>query len=158
VKLVAFMLRYLRRHLGWLAVAGVAAVAYAVTTVSLIGLIEPVFGEVLLADAGAVSVIAQGIGSGTVEDGESSGADEAAGGLVGFFRSINLRDFMKRRYQALKVRYDIDSREVVVFLPLLFLSVFLLRGLMPPPTFATTCTAAFSASRVGSTPAIRRAS
>ena len=45
MKLAAFLLRYLRRHLGWVAVAGVAAVVYAVTTVSLIGLIEHVLRE-----------------------------------------------------------------------------------------------------------------
>ena len=50
--------------------------------------------------------------------------------LIAFFRSINLRDLLADRYQGLKQRYDIDSREVVVFLPLLFLAIFLLRGLM----------------------------
>ena len=121
MKLAVFLLRYLRRHLGWLAVAGVAAVAYAVTTVSLIGLIEPVFSEVLLADAGAVSSLAPGVGVGAVDEAEAASGEAESGGLVGFFRSINLRDYLGRRYQDLKQRFGIDSREVVVFLPLLFL-------------------------------------
>ncbi len=128
MKLAAFLARYLRRHLGWLAVAGVAAVAYAVTTVSLIGLIEPVFSEVLLADAGVVSSFAPSVGGGSAADVEAASAEDT--GVVGFFRSINLRDFLADRYQSLKQRFDIDSREVVVFLPLLFLAVFLFRGLV----------------------------
>ena len=128
MKLAAFLLRYLRRHLGWLAVAAVAAVLYAITTVSLIGLIEPVFSEVLLADASAVKAIAPGVGGDTAEVEQAE--DEAPGGIVGFFRSINLRDYLARRYQDLKRRFDIDSREVVVFLPALFLLIFLFRGLM----------------------------
>ena len=66
------------------------------------------------------------------EEGESAAGEQekAQVGIVAFFRSINLRDYLADRYQRLKRRYDIDSREVVIFLPLLFLSVFLLRGLM----------------------------
>ena len=130
MKLAAFLLRYLRRHLGWVAVAAVAAMVYAVTTVSLIGLIEPVFSEVLLADAAAVSSFAPAVGSAAVDEAAGPDGEERAGGLVGFFRSINLRDYLARRYQGLKQRFDIDSREVVVFLPVLFLVVFLFRGLM----------------------------
>jgi subfamily B ATP-binding cassette protein MsbA len=129
LKLAAFLLRYLRRHLGWVAVAGVAAVAYALTTISLIGLIEPVFSEVLLADASEVSSFAPGVGVPGGDGAEAAGAEEGSG-IIAFFRSINLRDYLLHRYQDLKLRFDIDSREVVFFLPLLFLAVFLLRGLM----------------------------
>jgi subfamily B ATP-binding cassette protein MsbA len=128
VKLAIFLLRYLRRHSAWLGLAAVAAIAYALTTVSLIGLIEPVFSEVLLADAGAVPALAPVASGAVVQSGEA--ATDDATGLRAFLQRINLRDLLARRYQDLKRRLDIDSREVVVFLPILFVLVFLLRGLM----------------------------
>ena len=83
-----------------------------------------------------MSSFAPALGAGDAA-GEAAGdvAGKAAGdaaetGLVGFFRSINLRDFLAERYRRLKLRFDIDSREVVVFLPVLFLVVFLFRGLV----------------------------
>ena len=127
MKVAVFLLRYLRRHTAWLALAAVAAVLYAVTTVSLIGLIEPVFSEVLLADAGAISSFSPAVPGGVATAGDEPAAEEAG---IGFFRRINLRDYLARRYQDLKRRFDIDSREVVVFLPVLFMVVFLVRGLM----------------------------
>ena len=135
MRLAAFLLRYLRRHVGWLVLAGFAAVAFAVTTVALLGLIEPVFREVLLTDAPAVSSIAPAPGAGggvpapaAVDEAAAGDAEES--GIVAFLRSINLRDYLARRYERLKRRYDIDSREVVIFLPSLFLLIFLFRGLM----------------------------
>jgi subfamily B ATP-binding cassette protein MsbA len=127
MRLVRFLAHYLRRHLGWLALAGVAAVAYAITTVSLIGLIEPVFREVLLADATAVASFAPGVSVGSAEAAGEGGEET---GIAGFFSRINLRDYLARRYERLKQRFDIDSREVVIFLPALFLAIFLVRGLM----------------------------
>jgi hypothetical protein len=100
VRLAAFLLRYLRRHVAWLALAGVAGIAYAATTVSLIGLIEPVFSEVLLADSSAVAAFAPAAGD--AEAGvDAASAEEPQGGLVGFFQSINLRDYLAARYQHL---------------------------------------------------------
>ena len=86
MKLGAFLLRYLRRHVGWLVLAGVAAIAYAATTVSLIGLIEPVFSEVLMADSGALAAFAPGLGD---EEGEES----ASLGRSGIIPDQQFRDY-----------------------------------------------------------------
>ena len=128
MSLTVFLFRYLRRYSGWLALAAAASVAYAVTTVILLGLIEPVFSEVLLTDPGAVAGLTGAAEPAAAEVGASP-ADQA-GGVGEFLRSINLRDLMAERYQELKRRLGIDSRSVVVFLPVLFVFFFLVRGLM----------------------------
>ncbi|MGB5174396.1 MAG: hypothetical protein WBQ30_06605, partial [Thermoanaerobaculia bacterium] len=49
MKLVAFLLRYFRHYMGWAILAGVAALLYGILTAGIVALIEPIFGEVLMA-------------------------------------------------------------------------------------------------------------
>jgi subfamily B ATP-binding cassette protein MsbA len=105
-----FLFRYLARYWRWALLALVATVAYAVTTVVLIQLIQAIFGEVLRSDAGDFS--AQ-VGSMVGEDGRDR---------------VFLDRWLNEGYVALKQALGIGPENVVWFVPLLFVIVFLLRS------------------------------
>ncbi len=129
MKLLGFMLRYLRRHAAWLLLAAVAAAAYAVTTVTLISLVEPMFSEVLLADS-ATSLGVPGVGEASAETAPGAAEGAATEGGRGLLERLNLRQLLAERYAALKRQFRVDSQSVVYFLPALFVLVFLVRGVV----------------------------
>jgi subfamily B ATP-binding cassette protein MsbA len=115
-----FFVRYARRYTGWLLVAALAIPLYGAASAAMVSLIEPIFSDVLLAgdaDGGPASMI--------------SGADapqpesEGAGPLSG----LNLKRAADDAYQSLKRRLGIDERNVVWFVPTLFIAVYFVRAL-----------------------------
>jgi subfamily B ATP-binding cassette protein MsbA len=115
--------RYLVRYSGWVAIALIATVTYAVTTAAMIALIEPIFSEVLpLGDqAGDVAAGLPIPGAGTA----SSGAGASGGELSAF----NLRGQLNAGYERLKAFFGITPQSVVFFVPTLFFLIYVLRGI-----------------------------
>jgi ATP-binding cassette, subfamily B, bacterial MsbA len=131
VSLVGFFWRYSRRYAGWAALALVAVLGFASATVSLVALIEPIFGEVLLAgDAGGglggLSVIA---GGGEAAEAGEGAAEAGDGALADLRRRFDVSAQLDRSYRSLKDRLGIGPAEVVWFVPLLLIVLFLLRSI-----------------------------
>jgi len=131
MKLISFLLRYFRHYMVWAVLASVAALLYAGLTAGIVALIEPVFGEVLLAGEQTPSALgALGDSGRSAEDQETSaeGQDLANRGKR-VLSGIQLKDRLDRGYEGLKRRFDINPDNVVYFLPILVVVVFLLRSL-----------------------------
>ena len=119
-----FLLGYLRRYQGWLAVALVAVLGYAACTAMMISLIEPIFSEVLLAgDEGNAAASIFGGGGG-----DDSG--DSASKKPEWMERFNLARQLDKLYEGLKARWNIDEVRVVYFVPLLFVFVYAARSLM----------------------------
>ena len=130
-----FLLRRLRRYAGWAGVAFVAIFTFAATTACLAFLIEPIFGEVLLTDSGLGAMFGGGRSSsapaepGGPEAGlGGSGEVGVPGGLPSWLENLDLQAWFDRTYDGLKDGFGITGDEVVWFVPLLFVVVFLLRS------------------------------
>jgi subfamily B ATP-binding cassette protein MsbA len=121
VKLLRFFWPYARRYAGWALVAAISVPVFAVASTAMVGLIEPIFGEVLQVgddEAGALRMLAPG-GAG------EAGEDDAAG----TFSTFNVKRLMDRGYQTIKRIAGINPENVVIFVPVLFMLVFLVRAL-----------------------------
>ncbi len=128
-----FLWQYARRYGAWLALALLGVLAFAAATAATAALVEPIFGEVLLAKEGAASIGLPGFGRSAAADGEKGKPgekkDEAQGPLADLRRHFDLDGRLEAGYESLKRRVGIDPSEVVWFVPLLFVAVFLLRNL-----------------------------
>jgi subfamily B ATP-binding cassette protein MsbA len=132
VKIAAFLWRHLRRYSAWMAVAMVAVVGFALATAVLASLIEPIFGEVLLTDGGVGGAFSLGGGSAGGEDGEPAAGEapaEGGDGLPEGLSAVDLQAQLDRGYRALREALEIADDEVVWFVPLLFVAIFLVRSL-----------------------------
>ena len=132
MSLSRFLLRFVRPYMGWALVAVLAIVTYAITSTMLVALIKPIFGEVLLADHTVLQGSPLG---GLVGEGESAEAPETGEEapepetwLDRLSRSLDLASLLDRGYQSVKSRLNIDEDEVVLFVPLLFIALFLVRA------------------------------
>lgn len=99
------------------------AVFYGISAAGLVALVEPLFEDVLLAGGDQPGLLA-GFGG--------DGADAAApptGGVEGFFAKFNLKRHFDNFYEYLKAVFGIDDNNVVYFVPLLVVVIFLLRSL-----------------------------
>ncbi len=124
VRIGAFLGGYFRRYvpLGLFAVAATAVFAFS--TVTLLALFRPILSDVLLADRGDLEgVAAVALGDETAEDEGPGWFEEVFG-----FR-IDLDQALESLLAGLEAALGIDSENVVWFLPLVFLAVFLLRSL-----------------------------
>ena len=72
MKLLHFLGRYFGRYVLWLIFAGAAAALYAALTGAMVGLIEPVFREVLQSDPDVVSSPVPGLLEGESSDDATS--------------------------------------------------------------------------------------
>jgi subfamily B ATP-binding cassette protein MsbA len=127
MELVGFFLRYARRYLHWglLALAGI--VVFGVATLAFIGLIHPMFEEVLLASEDEIEDTRIG--------GLAGGGEEDDGALARLFQPIedytaSLKAAAGDLYDDLKRRAGIEGRREVFFAPALIVFVVLLRSLM----------------------------
>ncbi|HUF79337.1 MAG TPA: ABC transporter transmembrane domain-containing protein [Thermoanaerobaculia bacterium] len=123
--IAAFLWRHLRRYLAWGAGALAAILVFALATVVLASLIEPIFGEVLLSEGGAPYGIGGGGEAAATEDGDG----RADGRLPEWLSAIDLQSLLNRGYEGLKRELGIEGDEVVYFVPLLFVVIFLIRSL-----------------------------
>ncbi|MDE2851890.1 MAG: ABC transporter ATP-binding protein [Acidobacteriota bacterium] len=127
MELVGFFLRYARRYLHWglLALAGI--VVFGVATLAFIGLIHPMFEEVLLATEDEIQDVRVG--------GLAGGGEESDGPLARLFQPVeaftaSLRASAADLYDDLKERAGVEGRSEVFFAPALIVLVILLRCLM----------------------------
>jgi len=111
---------YLRRYASWGLLAILVVPIYGIASAGMVALIEPIFGEVLLAGS-------------TPEDSfavlPSEGEESATGRSWGVPSILNLKRWTDETYLGLKRRFGITKDNVYIFTPLLLLAVFLVRGL-----------------------------
>ncbi len=132
-----FLWRYFRRYTAWCVVAAVAVALFAICTTIFAGLFQPLYGDVL------------GMGPRTAT--QPAAVAPAARALEeGPLARLNPKRLVERGYEAVKSRLGIAGDQVVVFLPLLFLVIFLVRGV-----FDVVSTYAFQRIGLGATTDIR---
>ena len=129
MELVAFFLRYARRYVHWGLLALAAIAVFSVATLAFVGLMNPMFEEVLLAtdeDLEGVSIGGLRVG------GESEQTEAAGGGLLQPLEQFtgNLRAAAADLYDDAKSRFGIEGRREAFFTPVLLVLVVLLRSLM----------------------------
>ncbi|MGB6992765.1 MAG: ABC transporter transmembrane domain-containing protein, partial [Thermoanaerobaculia bacterium] len=129
MKLLLFLLGYFRRYAVLAVVAAFFALFFALSTAMMISLVDPVLGEVLLAD-GVPSVVE------TLTNGPTNGGGMPADSAQGLeaqvrvpIRGLNLKARLDEAYFRLKETFGVTDQTVVYFLPLLAVIVFLGRGL-----------------------------
>jgi ATP-binding cassette, subfamily B, bacterial MsbA len=130
-KMSSFLWHYMRRYLAWAILAAVGILVYAAAQAGAAALIKPIFAEVLL--AGQEDVPGP-LGAMTAPDRTGSARDGAAkrpepGFLNDLKKRLDLASQLDRSYRSLKRRFGVNHDNVVYFLPLLFVAVFLLRSL-----------------------------
>ena len=126
--LLAFCWRYFRRYTTWIIVAAVSVLLFAATTTALVVLIEPIFGEVLLAGEGAPGPLGMVAGDDKEADEEGGAVSSLPEPLQDLLRRLDLKDQLRDSYESVKRRLDIDQDEVVYFVPILFVVFFLFRS------------------------------
>ncbi|MGH9381286.1 MAG: ABC transporter ATP-binding protein [Thermoanaerobaculia bacterium] len=112
MRLARLIWRYVRPFVAWVCLAGAAIAVYAAATGSMVALIEPLFGEVLRADASELSAF-------------GLPGDDSDSSWLGDF---DLQARFREGYESLKRRFGITADQVVWFTPLLFVIVFLVRA------------------------------
>jgi subfamily B ATP-binding cassette protein MsbA len=120
MKLGHFFWGYTRRHIAWVVLALLIVPIHGLAFVGSISLIEPIFGEVLLADSTS-SMLLPGGGSEAAEDDTE--------GEQGLLYKLNLKRLSTEAYKGLKSRLGIDASNVYWFTPLLFLTLWMFAGL-----------------------------
>jgi subfamily B ATP-binding cassette protein MsbA len=121
-----FFLYYIRRYTAWAILAAAGILVFATATAATVSLIKPIFGEVLLAGDNMPGAL------GTITNAPPPAEKKeppATGVLADLKRRLNIAHQIDRSYQSLKNRLGVGPDEVVYFVPLLFVLVFLLRSL-----------------------------
>jgi subfamily B ATP-binding cassette protein MsbA len=133
VKLLAFLARYLRRYWPWAIGAVGATVLYAAATLMLLQLVQAIFGEVLRSQGdGDVPAVVSGL----IEDESSAPAAVSGDGAApergaadaGRRAKVFLDRILDEGYRRLKAAFDVEGSDVVWFVPLLFVVVFVVRS------------------------------
>lgn len=127
MELVGFYLRYARRYLHWGLLALGAIAVFGVATLAFIGLINPMFDEVLLASEDEIRNVP--IRS------PAAGGQQGDGMLARRLHRVegftaSLRAAAEDLYDGLKRRAGIEGRGEVFFAPTLIVLLVLLRSLM----------------------------
>ena len=121
----SFFFYYVRRYTGWAMLAAAGIVVFAAATAATVSLIKPIFGEVLLAG----DRMPGALGAVTNEPPPAERRSEDTGAFADLRRRFDVAQQVDRSYQSLKRRLGVGPDEVVYFVPLLFVLVFLLRSL-----------------------------
>jgi ATP-binding cassette, subfamily B, bacterial MsbA len=146
MKLAGFLSHYLRRYWRWALVAAVATVVYAAATVMLIPLIQAIFGEVLHYDGrglpGSVAGIVRVEGApATATNPPQEGTTGSRTGAVGPAAGesgpasmskrakVFLDRYLNEGFAALKRALGVRPSNVIYFVPLVFVVVFVGRSL-----------------------------
>ncbi len=122
----SFFWRYLRGYTGWAILAAAGILVYAAATAGTAALIKPIFGEVLLAGdsmPGPLGAITSAPAP------QSKGKRPESGVVDDLKKRLNLARQIDTSYESLKRHLGVNRDNVVYFVPLLFVLVFLLRSL-----------------------------
>ena len=128
VTMPAFFWRYLKSYAAWAMVAAAGILLYAAATAGTVALIKPIFGEVLLAGDSVPGPLGGVTGSTSAPAGPAAAAEET-GWFADLKRRVDVSRHIDETYESLKRRFGVGPDEVVYFVPLLFVLVFLLRCL-----------------------------
>ncbi|HEV7508809.1 MAG TPA: ABC transporter ATP-binding protein [Thermoanaerobaculia bacterium] len=121
----SFFWHYLRGYTGWAILAAAGILVYAAATAGTAALIKPIFGEVLLAG----DTMPGPLGAITSAPADSGSKRPERGSLGDLKKRLNLARQIDSSYESLKRHLGIDRSNVVYFVPVLFVLVFLLRSL-----------------------------
>jgi ATP-binding cassette, subfamily B, bacterial MsbA len=136
----AFFWRYLRTYGAWAGLALAGVLVFAAANGAIVALVEPIFSEVLLTDE-VPAALGGGVLSRPKEQppaaptaptaARAEGAKTAAEAspLGDLKRRLDISRHLDESYRSVKRRLGIGPAEVVYFVPLLFVLVFLLRSL-----------------------------
>jgi len=123
--LASFFGRYLRRYAAWAILAAAGIVVYAAATAGALYLIKPIFSEVLLSDQ-----TPNLLGIATPQATKTAPLKlPETGILAGLKRELDLAGHIDKSYASLKRHLGVGPGNVVYFVPLLFVVVFILRCL-----------------------------
>jgi subfamily B ATP-binding cassette protein MsbA len=125
MKLHAFFWHYLRRYTVWALLAASGIIVFATASAGVVSLIKPIFGEVLLAG----DRVPGALGSLVNAPEKTAKEPQETGPLAEIKARLNLAGQIDQSYQSLKARLGVDQNEVVYFVPLLFVILYLLRSL-----------------------------
>ena len=128
MELLAFFLRYARRYVHWGLLALAAIAVYSIATTAFVGLVNPMFEEVLLASEEELEGVPVGGLGGVSDDPNEDSGTGLFGPLEGFTQ--NLRSAAADLYADAKEQFGIEGRREVFFAPTLLVLVVLLRSLM----------------------------
>lgn len=123
MKMSSFFWRYLRGYTAWAMLAAAGILVYAAATAGAAALIKPIFGEVLLAGDSAPNPL------GGLAAKPGDGKRPVPGVLTDLKKKLDVAHQIDDTYESLKRRLGVNPDNVVYFLPLLFVLVFLLRSL-----------------------------
>lgn len=139
-KLLGFFWQYLRRYMHWAVASTVAVVAFGITSAAMLGLIHPLFEEVLLAGPEEVPISIPGLA--VDEEPGTSGESESTPTKTGWLgnleqwsreRTESVKEWSAGLYDGLKeacgIREGNRFRSPLYFSPLLFALVMLLKSL-----------------------------
>jgi len=121
----SFFWRYLRVYTGWAFLAAAGILVYAAATAGTAALIKPIFGEVLLAG----DTVPGPLGAITSAPAATGSKRPESGALGDLKKRLNLARQIDSSYESLKRHLGVNRDNVVYFVPLLFVLVFLLRSL-----------------------------
>jgi subfamily B ATP-binding cassette protein MsbA len=127
LSMTAFFWRYLRRYTGWAMLAAAGIVVFAAATAGTVALIKPIFAEVLLAGDRAPGPL--GAVTAAPAAPEDPPETEESGLLADLRERFDVSRQIDETYASLKRRLGVGPDEVVYFVPLLFVGVFLMRCL-----------------------------
>jgi subfamily B ATP-binding cassette protein MsbA len=129
-KMSSFLWHYMRRYMAWAMLAAVGILVYAAAQAGAAALIKPIFAEVLLAGQedvpGPLGAITGSDRTVPARDGTAKRPEP--GFLNDLKKRLDLAGQIDRSYRSLKRRFGVNRDNVVYFLPLLFIAVFLLRS------------------------------
>jgi subfamily B ATP-binding cassette protein MsbA len=130
VRLAAFLLGYFRHYLGWAVMAGFAALLYGGLTAGIVALIEPLFDEVLLAGDNTPAIVqGEEVDEGQGEPASATNGPDLKSRAQRLAAKFRLKEQLDRSYESVKRRLGIDEENVVYFLPLLVVAIFIIRSL-----------------------------
>ncbi len=127
MRISSFLWRYLRGYAGWAMLAAAGILVYAAATAGAAALIKPIFGEVLLAGGDVPGPL--GVLTATAPAPPRAEKRPETGLLTDLKKRLDLARQIDRSYESLKRRLGVDRDNVVYFVPLLFVLIFLLRSL-----------------------------
>jgi subfamily B ATP-binding cassette protein MsbA len=122
-----FLLQYFRRYVGWSALAAVAILSFALSTLALVALVAPIFRDVLLSQPPAGLAVVENLG-GARPAAEAPADTPLARAKAWLGKVFDVKALIDAGYGWLRDRLGVDDTNVVVFVPVLFVAVFLLRG------------------------------
>ncbi len=131
MSLPSFLFHYFRRYTAWALVAFAAVLVFAAATTGIVALVEPIFGEVLLAGEEDLSAGVPLLGASPEEAKPAAAGEEKAppNFLERLGKKVNLKEHFRSSYESVKRRLGVGPDEVVYFVPILFVIVFMIRSL-----------------------------